>query len=122
MPDLRRLSVPDLLARYRKAALSTDPWDRTAAIVLELQRRGEPRELLTLLHDEALPVRKWAAMHALYFAPEEGQQALEQLEQEGNPGSGIVLREWREGLFRPLTMNARDWLKRMAEFRQGSDK
>jgi len=116
--NIGALSAEQLVAKYRASALSDDPWDPTTAIVLELQRRGIESELLVLLEDGDPTVREWAGMHALYFAPEAGERALKKLEREGLGTASIVLKEWRAGLARPLTMGKLEWMKLLRQLRE----
>jgi hypothetical protein len=116
MADVKQMSVKALVTRFQRAALSDDPWDTTAAVVVELLRRGERDALLQLVHDAADIVRGWAAVHALHFAPEDGERVLVALAHGHDViGAGVVLREWREGLSRPPTMGKRDWMQRREE-------
>jgi hypothetical protein len=73
-----------------------------AAAYRELRSRGSEsqRLLLQLLDDEDPNVRTWAGAHALEFAPEVGEAALEDLAEGDSPAAfaaRVTLREWRLG-------------------------
>jgi hypothetical protein len=94
----------DLLARGDIAA-SNRAATEVASIYRELRQRGGDTRmaLLPLLEAGHPQVRGWAAAHALEFAPEAGEPALEALSNEKWPiGSTaeMTLKVWRRGELR----------------------
>jgi hypothetical protein len=116
--QLESATVEELVKAYEQAAsshregmLSGDiktanrAADMVAAVYRELRRRGgEARSsLLPFLLSDNYGVRKWAAAHALEFAPEQGRAILELLSKEkGMDGFGaqMTLKVWRKGELR----------------------
>jgi hypothetical protein len=114
---IKKSSSEDLVRVYEKAASDNSltergnvpagnrAADRAAAIYRELRQRGRDHQLLLLplLDSSDLYVRKWAAAHALEFAPEKGLPVLELLSKEP-PWIGlsaeITLGIWRKGELR----------------------
>jgi hypothetical protein len=114
-PELIAARVEDLLEAYRRAAVNHGAAigtgrhrvanrnsDLLASIARELRSRGQEGEeaIEGLLRDEAIPVRIWAATHALPFsAKAEGVLA----EVAAGPPSPfrliaeVTLKEWKAG-------------------------
>ena len=104
----------DRIDRYAKAAAAhhsatvtgasgraNDAHEVIAAIYAELREEDAREQLLPLLAHRDPGVRTWAAAHALEFAPEPGERALEEVAAQG---SGIIsfaakqtLAAWRAG-------------------------
>lgn len=75
--------------------------DVIAEVYRQLREEGARDELLPLLRHPDANVRGWAGAHALEFAPDEGQRALEELAAR-EPGivgfdAEQTLAVWREG-------------------------
>jgi hypothetical protein len=93
---------------HREALEGRDPKsgneaaDMVATIYRELKNRGRVAHslLLPLLDEPDAGVRGWAAAHALEFAPERGEPALEALSKEPRLlgfSARTTLKIWREG-------------------------
>jgi hypothetical protein len=116
--DLQRLSPDQLVVTYRDAAkrhgeatLSDDPSSGNAdarligAVYAELRRRDLRSALLPLLENGDIGVRKWAAAHALDFAPDQGEPVLSEIARDDPAGilgfgAEMTLEEWRGGRLR----------------------
>jgi len=83
------------------SASANDAHDRLAAVYGELRDDGQQARLLPLLSHADVGVRAWAAAHALQFAPEQGEQVLEEIAATGQGILGFDARQtlsvWREG-------------------------
>lgn len=113
--DLKHASISELLDIYADAAIShgtamsvgdhkvaNKSYDIVAGVYREIRHRGPETQkaLLTLIvHNDPL-VRRWAASHALEFAPEEGTPILEEIAKSGGLmglNAEMTLMEWRNG-------------------------
>jgi hypothetical protein len=111
------LPIDQIVGLYLEAAAETGRYEDTssekvnraadvvAAAYRELRRRGidAQRVLLALLDHPDLAVRGWAGAHALEFAPEQGEQTLEELSQEPTIrgfNAEMTLEVWRKGELR----------------------
>jgi len=114
---MRERSVAQLLGDYAMAAVNhreasragdyekvNPAADALTEIVRVLRDRGDLARLLSLLNDDRVEVRGWAAAHSLEIAPERAERVLETI--AAGPKSleefsaRMVLREWRSGSLR----------------------
>lgn len=111
---VKQLATSELIERYAQAAQAYEDGIMRGSskdanrqhriaekIFKELRARAEESELLPLLSNERPAVRLWAAVHALYFAPEVGVRVLEDLAKnaKGMAGADAILglQLYREG-------------------------
>ncbi len=108
----------DLLAKYRQAAAAhgeasaegdarraNRAYDELARIRRELRKAGpaQARKILTLLDDECVHVRLWAAVDALELSPNDGVRVLRTIAAEPislTQGSAeTLLEQWESNTF-----------------------